>query len=113
MLYEGRFFIVQVALLYSLHGAVRRVVHQGLELREGLDKRIALSSGDVSALSEAGNQLSSCFGEGWGGGREIVKFSRGWQGVVQFLWPPIWSLSWGELFRKGRARSRSACGPTL
>ena len=56
--------MVHMALWYSLHRAVRRGVHQGLDLWEGRERGVSSSKRAVREFSEDEKHSSSWVGDG-------------------------------------------------
>ena len=59
MLSESFFFMVRIALWYSLCSVVRGGIHQGLDLGEGREKGVCFSKRAVREFSVEENQSSS------------------------------------------------------
>ena len=74
---EGCFFMERVALWYSLRSFVRRVVHHGLDLRQGRERRVLFIKRAVREFSEEENDSLS-----WAGtdvrGPEGCRKIQGW-----------------------------------
>ena len=85
MFSDGCFFMVGMALRYSLHSAVRRGVHHGLDLGEGQENGVTSSSRAVREFRQEENHLLSWAGEGRARAGGVRKLSKRGQRASQSL----------------------------